>query len=89
MANQTNIRCTVVSMSIDSESSHANSQPRFRPSDLLPWADPYIASLVHKLQNEVREERRDSRLRQRVNAQPAYSSPAYSSYVDEDALTAV
>lgn len=84
MANQTNIRCTVVSMSADSEGSLANAQPRFRPSDLLPWADPYIASLVHKLQNEVREERRDSRLRQRVNAQPAYSS-----YVDEDALTAV
>ncbi|WP_146584617.1 hypothetical protein [Posidoniimonas polymericola] len=30
---------------------------RFRPSDLVPWADPYIASLVRKLQREVREER--------------------------------
>lgn len=38
--------------------------PRFstRPSDLLPWADPYIARLVSKLQDEVRDERTQSRL---------------------------
>lgn len=28
-----------------------------RPSTLLPWADPYIAGLVHRLQREVRSER--------------------------------
>lgn len=28
-----------------------------RPSQLLPWADPYIAKLVHRLQDEVRRER--------------------------------
>ena len=28
-----------------------------RPSELLPWADPYIAQLVHNLQEEVRGER--------------------------------
>ena len=28
-----------------------------RPSDLLPWADPYITQLVRNLQNEVRHER--------------------------------
>ena len=28
-----------------------------RPSDLVPWADPYIARLVHNLQEEVRSER--------------------------------
>jgi hypothetical protein len=28
-----------------------------RPSALLPWADPYIAGLVERLQNEVRRER--------------------------------
>ena len=32
------------------------TQPRFRPSDLLPWADPHIRSLVEQLQEEVREE---------------------------------
>ena len=36
-----------------------STQPRFssRPSDLIPWADPYIAQLVTKLQKEVRRER--------------------------------
>ena len=28
-----------------------------RPSDLLPWADPYIARLVQNLQEEVSHER--------------------------------
>lgn len=27
-----------------------------RPSELLPWADPYIARLVQNLQEEVRHE---------------------------------
>lgn len=31
-----------------------------RPSDLLPWADPYIARLVENLQQEVRSERMTS-----------------------------
>jgi hypothetical protein len=26
--------------------------------DLLPWADPYVAQLIKKLQDEVRQERR-------------------------------
>ena len=26
-------------------------------SELLPWADPYIARLIRKLQDEVRQER--------------------------------
>ena len=28
-----------------------------RPSELVPWADPYIAGLINKLQAEVRSER--------------------------------
>lgn len=28
-----------------------------RPSDLVPWADPYIAGLVRRLQSEIRLER--------------------------------
>lgn len=32
------------------------SAPRFRPSDLVPWADPYIAGLVRRLQSDVRKE---------------------------------
>jgi hypothetical protein len=28
--------------------------------DLVPWADPYVMQLIHKLQDEVRSEREDS-----------------------------
>lgn len=34
-----------------------------RPSDLLPWADPYIARLVQNLQEQVRHERLTARRR--------------------------
>ncbi|MEX0937634.1 MAG: hypothetical protein WDZ59_07215 [Pirellulales bacterium] len=40
--------------------AHAQGSPqgRIAPSrDLLPWADPYIAMLIQKLQEEVKEER--------------------------------
>lgn len=37
-----------------------------RPSDLLPWADPYIARLVSKLQDEVRDERTQNRVVSRI-----------------------
>jgi hypothetical protein len=36
--------------------SHSN-RITYKPSELLPWADPYIAGLVRKLQSEVRFER--------------------------------
>jgi hypothetical protein len=37
----------------------AVENPRFvrKPSTLVPWADPYIAGLVRRLQSEVRMER--------------------------------
>jgi hypothetical protein len=36
--------------------SHRN-RLAYRPSELVPWADPYIAGLVRRLQSEVRFER--------------------------------
>ncbi|MEM8943802.1 MAG: hypothetical protein AAGD11_01360 [Planctomycetota bacterium] len=67
------IFCTVIQVpAADDICMRANDQPqpesRFnnRPSDLLPWADPYIARLVTKLQNEVRDERTQSRLVSRL-----------------------
>ncbi len=89
MTSQTKIRCTVVSMPTETVGMSNATQPRFRPSDLLPWADPYIASLVHKLQNEVREERRESRLQQRLTTQSMSAQSSFRSRVDEEALTAV
>lgn len=43
------------------------SKPRFRPSDLLPWADPHIRSLVEQLQAEVREETASKRTSKKIS----------------------
>ena len=50
--------CTVVRLPL-TENTRMSTPQRFstRPSDLIPWADPYIAQLVTKLQKEVRSER--------------------------------
>ena len=47
--------CTIIRVADDSQA--APSRTARRPSELLPWADPYIAGLVRRLQNEVRSER--------------------------------
>lgn len=61
MVAPTKIRCAVVTITADDNGmpniNASEFEPRFRPSDLLPWADPYIAGLVRKLQAEVRSER--------------------------------
>jgi hypothetical protein len=44
--------CTIVRAPELGEAAHRLN----RPSELLPWADPYIARLVHNLQEEVRQE---------------------------------
>lgn len=50
--------CTVVCVP-EADDSIMNTTSRFstRPSELLPWADPYIARLVSNLQEEIRNER--------------------------------
>ncbi len=48
------VYCTIVRVPTLAERT---SNRLARPSDLLPWADPYIARLVSNLQNEVRSER--------------------------------
>ena len=50
MMHQPQIRCLVVEV-------YSPSLGRNVRRDLLPWADPYISSLIHKLQQEVRMER--------------------------------
>lgn len=72
------IFCTVVRVPAADDSCMRASNPRFdnepfsnqafsRPSDLLPWADPYIARLVTKLQDEVRDERTQARSASRLS----------------------
>lgn len=68
------IFCTVIQvpvaddicMRINEPAPTSNRLNNTRPSDLLPWADPYIARLVTKLQNEVRDERTQTRVVSRL-----------------------
>lgn len=58
------IRTVVVSVPVDNDwlcqdritQGSASVGPRFKPSDLVPWSDPYIAGLVKNLQSEVRRD---------------------------------
>ena len=55
MIARNRIRCIVV------EVGNRTDRPAPRGAlarDLLPWADPYVAGLIKKLQEEVRSERR-------------------------------
>jgi hypothetical protein len=49
------IRCSVVAVPVSSD--HRLSRGALA-RDVLPWADPYVAQLIKKLQDEVRHERR-------------------------------
>ena len=62
------IFCTVVRVPVADDNFMTSTQNRFstRPSDLLPWSDPTIARLVTKLQNEVRDERTETRTLSRI-----------------------
>ena len=53
------IRVIAVEVPVNQDDIRFASRPRSR--DLLPWADPYIAKLIHNLQDEVREERAAAR----------------------------
>lgn len=55
-----NIRCIVVEVPVNQEEEARFASPP-RARDLLPWADPYIATLIRNLQDEVREERAAAR----------------------------
>ena len=50
-----NIRCTVVAVAVSDELRMSRGA---LARDILPGADPYVAQLIRKLQDEVREERR-------------------------------
>jgi hypothetical protein len=48
-----NLYCTVVEVPVVTSNARRAGSAR----DLSPWADPYIAGLIRKLQDEVRAER--------------------------------
>ena len=60
MVARNRIRCQVVAVPADDSSTSPHRvvrQRMIRPSDMVPWADPYISALIKKLQAEVRSER--------------------------------
>ena len=52
------IKCLVIEVPV-TRTPDTKTQPRQSATDLLPWADPYIAGLIRKLQDEVRAELAD------------------------------
>ncbi len=60
--------CTIVHVRA-ADNKGMNRMP-LRPSQLLPWADPYISRLVTKLQSEVRRER------QQLQHSPRMTNPS-------------
>lgn len=79
MVTARKIRCVVVLAESDAHGMNRPTQPRFRPSDLLPWADPHIRSLVEQLQDEVREEE--------ANRRSAATEPSFEPRFDDTLLT--
>jgi len=59
------IHCIVVEIPVGSEAIESRLRPPAR--DVLPDADPYIAALIRKLQDEVRQERAVAKARFPVN----------------------
>src|SRR6476659_6315358 len=55
MVAHNRIRCLVVSVPVSSDRLNSSGA---LARDVLPWADPYVAGLIKKLQDEVRQERR-------------------------------
>lgn len=55
MVARTRIRCMVVAVP---EASDRLGSRGVLSREILPWADPYVAGLIKKLQDEVRRERR-------------------------------
>jgi hypothetical protein len=62
MVARTRIRCMVVTLPAEANSTISRGA---LSREVLPWADPYVAGLIKKLQDEVRSERRQRALIQR------------------------
>jgi len=60
--NRQRIRCVVVAVPVEAE---LLAERGALAHELLPGADPYVAQLIQRLQDEVRHERRMEQLRER------------------------
>ncbi len=67
------VRCTVLAVS---ELQRGGLSRGAIARDVLPWADPYVAQLIRKLQDEVRMERRQQSRVQHYRALGSEASAA-------------
>jgi len=71
MVARTQIRCMVVS--VPTASDRITSRGALS-REVLPWADPYVAGLIKKLQDEVRRERRFQSLVRQIRPESVASA---------------
>ena len=64
MIARNRIRCRVVAVSVGDDRLESRG---VLGRDVVPWADPYVAGLIKKLQDEVRRERRVKALMRRCS----------------------
>jgi hypothetical protein len=76
MIARNRVRCTVVAVPVSTEFGVSRGAIA---RDLLPWADPYVAQLIKKLQDEVRWERRMQAVLRQRSAGTSFSMPAEQS----------
>jgi hypothetical protein len=69
------IRCTVVAVSVSPERWTSRGA---LAKEIMPGSDPYVAQLIQKLQDEVREERRMRSLVRRYR--PRYQNGTLDSF---------
>ena len=78
--NKKRIHCVVIAMPIEALASRGALA-----HEMVPGADPYVAQLIARLQDEVREERRSGRVKSRL---AQYSSSATQSRFEPHDLQA-
>ena len=76
MVARTRIHCLVVAV----PEHELDASPGALSREVLPWADPYVAGLIKKLQDEVRRERK---FRSIVRSYHRQSSPASDTAADD------
>jgi hypothetical protein len=74
MVARSQVRCTAVALPVSTEFGLSRGA---LARDVLPWADPYVAQLIRKLQEEVRQERRMKSLLRRRLSDSFFAAPVY------------
>lgn len=69
--NRKRVHCVVVAVPVEADAWASRGA---LAQDLVPGADPYVAELIKRLQDEVRHERRLAQLERRRTTRPRFES---------------